>query len=391
MRRTARSAIIGLGFSELSRAPIGSIADLAASALRAALDDAGVTLAELDGLLLVQSETAERGALGVRLRDDLGCGDLALLNVIEAKGSSVVQMVQQASLAVEAGMARMVACVFSDTPVVPNTGAGQSYVRPTTLSGIDGWEERYGLFGAIGTYALAAQRYLARFGLDDSHLGAYAIACRKWAALNPLALLRKQLDLDTYYASPFVVQPFRLLDCAFPVNGAAAVIVTSVARAAAAGRPTAFIHGMGQGHNGYSGLRTNDDGTTGGRSAARRAMAMAGIAPADVTMCQFYDAFSFSGLFALEDCGLCEAGEAGAFVAAGSTSPGGVLPVNTGGGHLSSYYLQGMTPLSEAVIQARGHGGLRQVARNDVILVNGSGGCLEFHAAMIVSPHETLA
>ncbi len=390
MSRIARSAIVGLGFSQLSRKHIGSITDLAAAALFAALDDAGVTLSELDGLLLVQSETAERGALGVRFRDDRGFGDLALLNVIEAKGSSAVQMVQQASLAVEAGLANTVACIFSDVPVSA-TGAGQSYVRPTTLSGIDGWEERYGLFGAIGTYALAARRYLDKFGLDDSHLGTYAIACRKWAALNPLAFTRNALDLETYRASPFVVQPFRVLDCALPVNGAAAVIVTSVARSADARGPAAFIHGMGQGHDGSSALRTKDDGTTGGWSAARRAMSMAGVTPAEITMCQFYDAFSFSGLFALEDCGICGPGEAGAFVAEGNTSPGGTLPVNTGGGHLSSYYLQGMTPLSEAVIQARGHGGARQTARNDIILVNGSGGCLEFHATLVVSPHKVLS
>lgn len=108
-------------------------------------------------------------------------------------------------------------------------------------------------------------------------------------------------------------------------------------------------------------------------------------------MCQFYDAFSYSGLFALEEYGLCARGEAGHFVAEGHTSPGGALPVNTGGGQLSSYYLQGMTPFSEAAIQARCRGGSRQVERNDIILVNGSGGCLEFHAALIMSPHKALS
>jgi acetyl-CoA acetyltransferase len=391
MGRTARAAIVGFGFSPLSRKPIGTITELAAAALAAALDDAGLSSSDLDGLLLVQSELAARSALGIRFRDDLGLADLALLNVIEAKGSSVVQMVQQATLAVEAGLANTVACLFSDAPVSAGKGAGQSYVRPTTLSGIDGWEERYGLFGAIGSYALAARRYMDRFGLDESHLGAYAIACRKWAAGNPLAFARNPLDLATYRASPFVVEPFRVLDCALPVNGAAAVIVTSVARATDAKGPAAFIHGMGQGHDGHSGLRTGGDNTTGGRSAARRATAMAGVTPADISMCQLYDAFSFSGLFALEDYGLCGPGEAGDFVAEGHTAPGGRLPVNTGGGQLSGYYLQGMTPLSEAIIQARGRGGARQVARNDVILCNGSGGCLEFHAALIMSPHKVLS
>lgn len=391
MSRTARSAIIGVGFSRMSRKPVGSVRELANAALLAALNDAGVGLAELDGLLLVQSELAERGALGLRVRDDLGLGDLALLNAIEAKGSSVVQMVQLATMAVDAGLAKMVACVFSDTPVSAGGGAGQSFARPTALSGIDGWEERYGQFGAIGAYALAARRYMDTFGVDETQLGAYAIACRRWAAGNPLALMHDALDLSSYRASPFVVEPFRVLDCALPVNGAGAVIVTNVARAADAKGSAAFIHGMGQGHDGHSALRPKQDGSTGGRSAGQRAMTMAKVTPADVTMCQIYDAFSFSGLFALEDYGLCGPGEAGAFVADGHTSPSGRLPMNTGGGHLSSYYLQGMTPLSEAVIQARGQGGARQSPRNDVILVNGSGGCLEFHAALIMSPHSVLS
>jgi acetyl-CoA acetyltransferase len=391
MRKGARAAIIGLGFSSLSRKPTGSIPDLAEAALAAALDDAGVARGDLDGLLLVQSEAAERGALNIRLRDTFSLGELALLNVVEAKGSSVVQMVQIATMAIETGVAKVVACVFSDTPVSEGGGAGQTYARPTTLCGMPGWEERYGLFGAIGVYALAARHYMGRHGVTERHLGAYAIACRRWAAGNPLALARKPLDLDTYYRSAYVVEPLRVLDCALPVNGACAVIVCGVGRASDAKGAAAFIHGMAQGHNGKSGLRPDRDGATGGRVAAWRALAMAEITLADVSMCQIYDAFSFSGLFALEDYGFCGPGEAGTFVLEGSTSPGGRLPVNTGGGHLSSYYLQGMTPLSEAIIQARGHGGERQSSRNDVILVGGSGGCLEFHAALVLSPHQVLS
>lgn len=391
MKGKARSAVTGFGFSPLSRSPIGSIKELAVSAVLAALDDAGIPPSALDGLLMVQSELAERGALDVRLRDALGLGDLSLLNVIEAKGSSVLQMIQQASMAIELGVATTVACVFSDTPVSSNQGSGQSYMRPTALTGIEGWEERYGMFGAVGAYALAARRYMDSFGLDESHLGAYAIACRKWAAGNPLALARAPLDLASYLESRFVVEPFRVLDCAFPVNGAAAAIVTTIDRAADAKVAAAYIHGMGQGHSGISALRADENRRTGGKAAGSRAMAMAGVAPKDITMCQFYDAFSFSALFALEEYDLCGRGEAGHFIAEGHTSPGGALPMNTGGGQLSSYYLQGMTPFSEAVIQARRGGGSRQVERNDVILVNGSGGCLEFHAALIMSPHKALS
>lgn len=391
MVRSARSAVVGFGFSELSRKPIGSIKHLAVAAIHAALHDSGLPLSALDGLLMVQSELAERGALSVRLRDDLGLGDLKLLNLIEAKGSSVLQMVQQATMAVESGLATTVACVFSDAPVSAAQGSGQSYLQPTAVSGIPGWEERYGMFGAVGAYALAARRYMNAFSISERHFGAYAIACRSWASANALALTRTPLDIDTYLASRFIVEPFRVLDCALPVNGAAAAIITSTERASDMSSPAAYIHGMGQGHSGLSAIRADDSHPTGGHSAARRAMDMAGVDPREISMCQLYDAFSYSAFFALEEAGLCGRGEAGEFVADGNTSPGGRLPLNTGGGQLASYYLQGMTPFSEAVIQARRRGGERQVARNDLILVNGSGGCLEFNAALIVSPHRVLS
>ncbi|MBX9824973.1 MAG: thiolase family protein [Xanthobacteraceae bacterium] len=389
MARSARAAIVGLGFSPLSRKPIGSTVELALRAVTAALDDAVLPPTAVDGLLVSQSELAPRNALSIRLRDALGLGDLALAAAIEAKGTSALQMVQQAVMAIDAGLAKTVVCVFSDTPVGEDRSAGQSYARPSAISGIEGWEEQYGLFGAVGAYGLAARRYMTMFGITERHLGAYAIACRQWAAGNPLALMQAPLDIDGYLQSPFVAEPLRVLDCALPVNGAAAVIVTSRERGVAA-RNAAFVHGIGQGHNAISALTADAEHRTGGCSAVQRAMEMAGIGLSDITMCQLYDAFSFSALFALEDIGLCRHGEAGGFVAGGQTGPSGSLPVNTGGGQLSSYYLQGMTPLSEAVVQGRGLGGRRQAARNDIILVNGSGGCLEFFAAMIVSPHETL-
>jgi acetyl-CoA acetyltransferase len=118
---------------------------------------------------------------------------------------------------------------------------------------------------------------------------------------------------------------------------------------------------------------------------------MAGARAADVDQAQLYDCYTYTVVLTLEDYGFCGKGEGGEFVASGATSWTGTLPVNTGGGQLSGYYLQGMTPLSEAVIQARGRGGARQVARNDIILCTGSGGCLEFHAALIMSPHKVLS
>jgi acetyl-CoA acetyltransferase len=109
----------------------------------------------------------------------------------------------------------------------------------------------------------------------------------------------------------------------------------------------------------------------------------------DVTCCQLYDCYTYTVIATLEDYGFCKKGEGGPFVGDGRLGPGGALPTNTGGGELSAYYMWGMTPISEAVIQARAQGGERQVPKNDLILVTGNGGMFNHHAALLVSPHAS--
>jgi acetyl-CoA acetyltransferase len=391
MVKPALSAIVGLGFSKLSRKPIGSTRFLATQAVRSAVVDAGIRWSEIDGLLLNPSALAAKNVLPLKIQDDLGLRNLRLLSIIEGKGSSVLQMIQTATLAIRMGMANTVACVFSDAPLNPKQGGGQAYQGVSSLSGIDGWEEQYGMYGPAGAYALLAQRYIETFGIAEKHFGAHALACRKWAERNPMAFLRTPLTMAGYLESRRIADPFRVLDCAYPVNGAAAVIVTNIDRVAESSSRPVYVHGMGQGHSSASGIRGGDpDWPTPGALAGKTAFAMAGVGPRDVSMCQVYDAFSYCAVAALEDYDLCPLGEGAAFISDGNTAPGGRLPVNTGGGQLASFYLQGMTPLTEAVIQGRSTGEARQVEKNDVILVNGSGGRLEYHAALIVSPHQSL-
>ena len=123
---------------------------------------------------------------------------------------------------------------------------------------------------------------------------------------------------------------------------------------------------------------------SGAAIAGPQAMAMAGITPADVEVRAIYDCYTYTTLITLEDYGFCAKGEGGELAASGALAPGGALPTNTGGGQLSSFYLWGMTPLSEAVIQVRGQGGDRQVERHDVAVVSGNGGVLDFHSTLVV-------
>ena len=116
-----------------------------------------------------------------------------------------------------------------------------------------------------------------------------------------------------------------------------------------------------------------------------RALDMADAKVSDVSQCQIYDCYTYTVIATLEDYGFCEKGEGGPFVADGRLGPGGALPTNTGGGELSSFYMWGMTPISEAVIQGRGQGGERQ-APNELIMVSGNGGLLAYHATLVLSP-----
>ncbi|MEO2174695.1 MAG: thiolase family protein, partial [bacterium] len=124
-----------------------------------------------------------------------------------------------------------------------------------------------------------------------------------------------------------------------------------------------------------------------GEKIAAKALAMADAKISDVTQCQLYDCYTYTVLETLEDYGFCQKGEGGPFVEDGKLGPGGSLPTNTGGGSLSSYYMWGMTPVSEGIIQARGQGGERQ-APNDLVLVTGNGGILNYQAALLLSPES---
>jgi acetyl-CoA acetyltransferase len=113
-------------------------------------------------------------------------------------------------------------------------------------------------------------------------------------------------------------------------------------------------------------------------------MKMAGITPNDIDVRQIYDCYTYTALVTLEDYGFCAKGDGGALAESGALGPGGSLPTNTGGGQLSSFYLWGMTPLSEAILQVRGTAGERQVARHDLAVVSGNGGVLDYHSTLVL-------
>ncbi len=385
MSLRGRTAIAGLGMTPMGkvydRTPLG----FAAAAIQLALADAGLTRADLDGLLL--NPGLSWGDLGMgsfQLQQAMGLRDLRLSSSMNCGGATAGTMIQIAAQAVASGQCSAVACVFSDAPLKPprpqgEAGGGGSAGAYGFGRGLDA---AYGQYGVNAMYALVAQRHMHLYGTTHDQLGAIAVAERAWAAGNPAAQFHDTpLTLEDYRRARWVVEPFRLFDCCLVSNGGLAVIITSAERARDLRRPPVYVLGMGQSHPGGDPVETL---TSGAPLAKASAFAMAGITLADIDVVQLYDCYTFTVLVTLEDYGFCAKGEGGPFVADGRIAPGGVLPLNTGGGQLSSFYMWGMTPISEAVIQLRGDGGARQVPDARVALVSGNGGILSTHATLVL-------
>ena len=381
------AAIVGLGMTEMGKIYGRTPTQLAVEAISRAAADAGLELADIDGLYVnpgVKNDT------DLRLQSTLKMRDTRVLATIQGFGSSAGQMVQYASMAIEAGMADVVACVYADAPLREGKRSSDAYPgQARAMVGVESLQFAAGLKAAPERYAVAARRHMEAYGTTSEQLGAVAVAARGWATMNPAAQMREPLTLEDHQNSRMIADPLRLLDCCLVSNGAVAVIVTGADRAAGLRQPPVHVRGWGQAHPGYVNHRDSDFGlVTGAARSGADALSMAGVGVEEVGLRQLYDCFTYTTLVTLEDYGFCGKGEGGEFVASGAIAPGGSHPTNTGGGELSSFYMWGMTPLSEAVIQARGQAGERQVDDNDVVMVSGNGGVLDFHSTLVLSPHR---
>ena len=378
------AAIVGLGITETGQVYGRSAADFAVDAVRIAVADAGLGFDDVDGLLVSAGMSA---GMDVGLARQLGWRDLGLLSQISQAGSTANAEVQMAALAIAGGLATTVVCVHADAPLKPKVRSGDAYRRAvgSVASGFGALAVVAGPRDANAGYALAARRHMNHFGTTSEQLGAIAVGQRQWAVMNPRARFRDAITLADHQASRWVVEPLRLLDCCMVSNGGIAVVVTSNERARQMAQPPVHVWGWAQTHPGYRMEHGSQWGLrTGAAVAGPAAMSMAGITPADVDLCEIYDCYTYTALVTLEDYGFCEKGEGGQLAESGALAPGGALPTNTGGGQLSSYYLWGMTPLSEAIIQVRGQGGERQVPRHEVAVVSGNGGILDHHSTLVL-------
>jgi acetyl-CoA acetyltransferase len=387
MSLRAKCAIAGLGQTRMGRnydhaSPVG----FAAEAIQLAVDDAGLKITDIDGFLVNPGVTWMDSVMAsFSLQQAMGLKDLRLSATMNIGGATAAAMIMHAAQSIDAGMANVVACVFADAPLKAPT-PGKAKTGSAAAYGFGrGLNAAYGQFGVNAMYAFVARRHMHLYGTTNEHLGAVAVAQRQWANMNPDAqFYDTPMSMADYNTSRWIVEPFHLYDCCLVSNGGLAVIVTSAERAKDLKRPPVYILGMGQGHPGGDPMDTLESGAP---IAKETAFKMAEIELGDIDLAELYDCYTFTVLVTLEDYGFCKKGEGGPFLADGRTGPNGSLPVNTGGGQLSSFYMWGMTPVSEGIMQVRGEAGRRQVPKHDIGLVSGNGGILSTHSTLVLGAH----
>jgi acetyl-CoA acetyltransferase len=384
----ARAVVVGVA-DDVS--PTGEL-DLTGRALEArvvkeALSDAGLTLADIDGVCHSGNSVlfAEYFGISARFTDSTSTG-----------GSVFEVYLEHAASAIAAGVAECVLVVFAQTPRAGRrTRAGDpvSGRRPGWMTGenpMAEWEMPYGLQGPVGAYALAASRHMAVYGTTPEQLATIAVKTREWACLNPRARYQEPITVDDVLASEMIASPLHKLDCCLVTDGAGAFIVTSAERAKDLRKAPVYVLGAATAHTHMSISQMPDLTTTPGAISGPWAFGMAGIKPADVDVLMGYDSFTITQLLHFEDLGFCAKGEGGPFVASTDIGPGGTLPTNTNGGGLSYTHpgMYGMFLVVEAVRQLRGECGARQVPEAKIAVAHGSGMVLSCMSTAVLGTEE---
>jgi|SRR6185312_8550741 acetyl-CoA acetyltransferase len=353
MNLSRQCAIVGVGNTAYTRGTDRSTLELHLEAATLALADAGLSAADVDGVM--PSATAGRCAEDFIL--NLGLRDLTFSTTVHMGGASLIASIQSACLAVSAGLA---SCVL-----LPAGRRGYSGERISTgqavaervMADVNEFEAPYGNLVAVQWFAQAAMRHMHEYGTTSEQLGHIAVACRAHANLNPQALMYgKALTLDDHQNSRMITTPFRLFDCSLESDGAGAIVITSAERARDLAKPAVLVSGVGEAH-GYPPTsltqKPNMAVVDSLRRASARAFAMAGITPQDLDCLLIHEGFTWYVIAALEALGIVGPGEGGPFVEAGNMLLGSTLPINPNGGALSEGHVSGMNHVIEAVRQLR--------------------------------------
>jgi acetyl-CoA acetyltransferase len=376
-----RAIISGIGQSAIGRKLGRGELDLTIESALAAIADAGLTVADIDGLAAYPG-----GVMG----DSGGFAGPGTPTVQDAlrlslnwhsggpEGPAQIQAVINAVMAVSTGLARHVLVYRTVTESTAQGSGGRAGIGVGT-DGIGGpmqWSIPFRAYSAACWLAMNAQRHFHEFGTTREQMAQIALNARRNAGLNPNAIFRAPMSLDDYFAARMITTPFCLYDCDVPVDGSTAVIVSAAEHANAVDHAVARVEAVGTALRGRPSWDQWDDMTTmPARDAAAHMWSRTDLRPDDVDVAELYDGFSWLAMAWLEALGFCGRGESGPFIEGGKRiALDGELPVNTHGGQLSAGRLHGFGFLHEAVLQLRGNGGDRQVRNPEVAVVANGGG-----------------
>lgn len=378
--RPGANAIAGAATFGIGEMPGWSSIELAAQAGLAALDDSGISLAEVDGLfgclpddMFAGLSLAEHYGLQPRFTDCNRTG-----------GSAPMSHLVTAAALLDLGLIDVALLVFGSN----QRSAGGALSTPARPSP---YEAPYRPIFPLTGYALAAARHMHTYGTTREQLAAVAVAARQWARTNPEAVERGPLDIADCLASRMISDPLSKADCCLVTDGAAAIVLTRADRARGCRSTPVGLLGAAAATQHHAISAMPDLTTTAAADSGPRAMAMAGVSPGDIDVVELYDAFTINTILFLEDLGFCAKGEGGPFVASGAIAPGGSLPVNTNGGGLSCCHpgMYGLFAIVEAVRQVRGDAAT-PVDGARLALAHGNGGTLSSQATVIFGGPDTL-
>jgi len=356
-----KCAVAGIGATEFSKDSGRSSLQLATEAARAAIADAGLTPADIDGIVRCDFDTTTTSNLAV----SLGLRNLSFWADTGPGGSAPCMQLAIAIGALMTGQAKAVVVYRAlNGRSESRLGAGVPGMDSKRVGGQGLFDEFYlpwGLISAGQTFAMLAEWHMRTYGTRQEHLGMLALICREAANRTPHAQMHgRTLTMDEYLASRPISLPLRLFDFCLETDGAVAAVLTTTERARDLAKPPVLIRAVagGKANDARAGMmfplvtRGMDD--LGGAQAGRELWRRAGVGPGEMDVAQIYDCFTISLLVQLEAFGFCPRGEAGPYIESGALARGGSMPINTAGGNMSEGYIHGMNHVIEAVRQMRG-------------------------------------
>ncbi len=373
-----KTAIAGIGYTQFYKDSGHTPLGLACRAILNGLEDAGLTLQDVDGL--AQYSGGDSVPVG-EVATAIGIKQTNWMLDFSSGGWGVSAMVGDAAMAIATGHANVVVVWRSlNGRSGHRLGGG---VRSTGPTGARQWGMPYGVMTPAQSYAFWARRHMETFGTTSEHFGHIAVNSRKNAAKNPRATMTAPITLEDHQSSRWIVEPFHLLDCCLETDASVALVLTSAERARDLRKPPVYIRATGTASGPYpsfTGLNGEfpwrDHLHCYGKYVSPGLYDRAGIGPKDLSLAMVYDCFTWAVLLQLEDFGICPKGEGGPFVADGNIALDGTIPVNTNGGMLSEGYVHGLNHFIEATEQLRGEAGERQVPNAETALVTSWGATL---------------